>query len=1017
MMDISQILEEQLTDSVEMSKKYGHPRMVRMFEIGGINTRFLRAEGQYLFDAEDMPYLDLCSGGGVFIIGRNHPVVNAALKGVLEQDLPNLTVVNPSILSGLLAKELLEVTGPGYSKVLFSNSGTESTDLALRFARFITRRRRFVYLHGAFHGRTYAASSVCGFEAMREGMEPLMPTCTPIHGGDLGQLRRELSRGDVAAFIFEPVQGMTLDVMDAGYMREAEALCRRYGTVMIADEVQCGLARAGEWFVSTAAGARPDIITLAKGLSGGQMPVSATIMSDEIYAKTFAGFQSGYSYFSTFAENNLAMAAGLATVRVTRDLDAPARGRELGAKFREGVEALAQQYDIIDRVAGQGLMQAVYFRDSGKWALKLQQKLLGAVDSASIAAAVNVDLHTKHQVIVQIPGPGVNAIKILPPAICSDEDVYVFLAGLEETLKSYYETIGPVGSLVGGFAKDVVNRVQQARERLLPADHDALAESPAADPFEDMWPSDDDGSNGVSDHGHDLGIKARVFSDEDTGLFEFEHYQQPIRDHADVVVVGSGPGGAMVAWSLAQQGKEVIVLEAGPPARIDRSSGGPRQILASYFDNSGGQNLSGNASVSARVARCLGGSSVFDTGICLRMPATHAQRWQQEHGLSGFGLEALEVHYAAVEGFLGVESGQANRDGRRNELFRVGAEAIGLHPEVLPRSAPGCSGSGRCHFGCLEGAKRSLDRRGIPEALERGARVYTSVRAERLLLEDGRVSGVVGHVVDPVHGTRGLPVHITAERTILAAGALSSPHILLRSGIQEPAVGANLQAHLGAVLLAQFEDEVLPWQGATVGYGCYDRQHLGISLESLWAAQSLLNTGVPALAGGLGGGFGSLSHMASWCAWTSGEDSVGRVRLLAGGLPRHSFELGEGDIRRLQEGTALLSEMAFAAGATRVLTSLRGESSELPSAAAIEGLRRASLRPSDLNLTARDLFGTCAMGSDPERSVCGPDGAVHGVDNLHVCDASLLPSSPGVDPALTLMAIAHRMGQQLAEAS
>jgi ornithine--oxo-acid transaminase len=289
-----------------------------------------------------------------------------------------------------------------------------------------------------------------------------MPVCTPIRPNDIGALRAELAKQDVAALFIEPVQGMTATVMDAEYMREAETLCKQYGTVFVADEIQTGLGRTGSWFASAGLGVQPGMMTVSKTLSGGQLPVSAVLMTEEVYEGVYSKFKSGPIYFSTFAENNLAMAAGIATLDVLREIDAPNRARELGSMLHKGLIDLASRYDCIDRISGKGLMLAIYFKDSGSLALRLQQELISAADKGAFAAAINCDMFAKQRVIVQIPGPAINAIKILPPVTITDDDVSYFLGALEDTLAGYYKTGGPVITLAGGAVKDALRSVKQA---------------------------------------------------------------------------------------------------------------------------------------------------------------------------------------------------------------------------------------------------------------------------------------------------------------------------------------------------------------------------------------------------------------------------------------------------------------------------------------------------------------------------------------------------------------------------
>ena len=451
MTDYKALIQEHISSASHLSKRHVHPRLLSLFEVGGMNTAFTRGKDVYLFDSQGRRYLDFLAGGGVYFIGRNHPEVNSAMQAVIESDLPNLCVVNASVLGGLLAERLLELAGPHLTKVLYANSGTEATDVAVRFARVATGRRRYLYLEGAFHGRSYAAISMCGFEALRERQEPLMPTCTPIPPNDIAALRRELRRGDVAGFIFEPVQGMTTTVLDPGYLREARTLCDEYGTLMIADEVQTGLGRCGSWFACQAAGVRADMVTVSKTLSGGAVPVSAVMMTENVYESVYSKFTAGPIYFSTFAENNLAMAAGLATLKVLKDIDAPRRSEEIARKLNEGIARLAAHYDVIEKVKGKGLMMSIYFRESQQVGLRIQQKIMNGFDTGSFAAAVNVEMYARQRIVVQIPGPGINAIKILPPIVTTDADIEYFLAAFEDALATLYRSAtGPASTLGRG---------------------------------------------------------------------------------------------------------------------------------------------------------------------------------------------------------------------------------------------------------------------------------------------------------------------------------------------------------------------------------------------------------------------------------------------------------------------------------------------------------------------------------------------------------------------------------------
>lgn len=451
--------EESLHSSVHLAKKNIHPKLSTMLEMGGMGTVFARGQGAYLYNLEGERYLDLLSGGGIHFAGRNVPRVNEALRDIVSDDLANICTVNASVLGGLVGERLKGLIGWSKAKVFFANSGSEATDVALRFVRYATRRRRFLYLKHAFHGRTWGAISVNGWASMKEGMDPLVPTATQIPANDLGVLRRELSRGDVAGFIFEPVQGMSLVDLDPGYLREAERLCKQFGTYMIADEIQTGLGRCGAWFLSREWGINPDIITISKTLSGGQVPVSCCVVNNALYERVFDTFKGAVFYYSTFAENNLAMAASLATLDHLEELDAPRRARELSRLFRDRLAELSDKHDVIDRIAGKGLMIGVYFKDSDTLRMRIQQKVMRTADPASFSAAVNVDMYTKRKVIVQVPGPTLDAIKILPPVCTTEADVDWFATALDETLTSFYKT-SPVVSMGVSGAKSTLRSVR-----------------------------------------------------------------------------------------------------------------------------------------------------------------------------------------------------------------------------------------------------------------------------------------------------------------------------------------------------------------------------------------------------------------------------------------------------------------------------------------------------------------------------------------------------------------------------
>ena len=976
-MTFGDFVEEHLHSSTHLAKRHVHPKLLHMYEIAGMDAVFTRADGAYLWTEDGRRFLDFLSGGGVHFIGRNHPRVRAALHDVVDMDLPNLTIANASVLGGLLAERLISLAGPQFQKVVFANSGAEATEICVRFTRQATGRRRYLYLDGAFHGRTYAAISMCGFDEMKITADPLMPTCTPLPRNDIDTLRRELAYGDVAAFVVEPVQGMTCEVVSAEYLREAQRLCARYGTALVMDEVQTGLGRLGHWFGCHGVGVQPDMLTVSKTLSGGQAPVSAVLLTQDIYDRVYAAFKSGPIYISTFAENNLAMAAGLATLDVLEELDAPNRARELSEQIRAGLQDLADRYDVIDRITGEGLIIGVSFKPSANLALRVQQRMMGVIDPGAFAAAVHIDLH-RRGILVQIPGFNLDMIKILPPVILTDDDVRWFLTAFEEVLAGYRRpTSGPALGLAGGATRHVLRETRTRLQTLKPPT--------VGDP---------------KTNGH---RRVQKFSD----------YDRALALDCDVCVVGSGPAGTVLAHQLAAEGLDVVVIEAGA-AMLQRDRGAEAgETLARWFWDEGMRTTRGNVAVPTLQARCLGGGSVINSGICMRAPDFVFDKWAKQHGVDGVTPEEMNRRYDAVERFMGVRTVQAEVQGRRNDLFRSGGEALGYRVEPLRRNEHNCRGSGQCMTGCPSGAKQSMDRRGIPELLQSGGRVYTSVHVDRLLRHGNRVRGVRGAAVDPVTGRRTHRVRVEAKCTVLAAGALASPQILQRSGHTADPVGRNVRMHPGVVVLGLFDELVEPWHGATQGYHITGFLEEGIKLESVWAMPSVLGMMNPGIGEDYVRSLADYGHVATWTAWVNGEDSVGRVRSLPGGVFNLRYDLGAGDATRMQEGAARLAEMYVAAGARAVLPGMHGLAPRYEPADAADAIRGAKLTPQDFRIVANHVFGSTAMGSDPRRHVVDSSGAVYGLSDVYVCDTGVFPSSPSANPMLTAMALAHRQAETL----
>src|SRR2546428_9132588 len=310
--DLKEIVAARLGENYQLHERHINRTLVAAQRVIGFVKVYAGAEGAYLYDMDDAPYLDFLSGYSVFNIGRNPPAVKKAIRDVLDLDLPNMVQMDCSLLSGLLAEAITKRTPAYLDAVFFCNSGTEAMEGALKFARAATGRQRVISLESAFHGLSLGSLSLMGCESFTEGFGELMAGFeTRIALDDIAALERELAKRDVAAFVIEPVQGKGCKSPKTDFFVRAQELCRRYGTLLISDEVQTGLGRTGKMFGFQHWNLEPDIITLAKTLSGGYLTRRADVTRRDIYQKTFSRMDRRVGHSTTFGRNNLAMGCGI----------------------------------------------------------------------------------------------------------------------------------------------------------------------------------------------------------------------------------------------------------------------------------------------------------------------------------------------------------------------------------------------------------------------------------------------------------------------------------------------------------------------------------------------------------------------------------------------------------------------------------------------------------------------------------------------------------------------------------
>ena len=452
---LADVLREQGPRRYELHAQYLNPQLPRMLRAIGFDKTYVRGEGAYLYDDEGRDYLDMLAGFGVFALGRHHRVVRQAVHDALDAGLADLTQFDAPPLAGALG-EALVARVPHLHRVYFSNSGTEAVEAALKFARYYTKRKRIVYCAHAFHGLTAGSLSVNGGRDFRRGFGPLLPG-TAVPFGDLAALERELGRGDVAGFLVEPVQGKGVAVSPPGYLAAAQRLAHAHGALLIADEVQCGLGRTGEFFAFQHDGVEPDLVATAKALSGGYVPVGATLGREEIFRAVYSSMDRVLVHDSTFGSNAQAMAAGLATLHTLDAEDVVANARSIGNELRERLRELAGRYEMIGDVRGRGLMIGIEFRSPSSLAGRAHFRALQLARKGLFTQTVVHALFHRHRILTQVSGDHIEVIKLIPPLIIGPQEVDRFVTAFDDVMADAHSST----RLTRDFGRMLVSRSVQ----------------------------------------------------------------------------------------------------------------------------------------------------------------------------------------------------------------------------------------------------------------------------------------------------------------------------------------------------------------------------------------------------------------------------------------------------------------------------------------------------------------------------------------------------------------------------
>jgi ornithine--oxo-acid transaminase len=440
----------------ELHARYLNPQLPRMLHTIGFDKVYERAEGAYLWDRDGNRYADFLAGFGVFAAGRNHPVIRKALHDVLDAELADLIQFDTPLLPGLLAEQLL-AKADGMERVYFCNSGTEAVEASLKFARYATGRSRIIYCDHAFHGLTTGSLSVNGSAEFRRGFNPLLPDPS-IALGDLDALERELRQGDVAALIVEPIQGKGVHVAPPGFLAAARQLLHDHGALLICDEVQTGVGRTGKFFAYQHDEVEPDIVTVAKALSGGFVPVGACLAKNWIFEKVYSSMDRVLVHDSTFGSNALAMAAGLASLAVIEDEQLVANAEQTGKLLQDVLQAMVDEYELLLEVRGRGLMVGLEFGKPRSLKLRTGWNMLSKARRGLFAQMVVVALFQKHRVLTQVSGDFMDVIKLIPPLNISEQEVYLFRDAFTDVMQEAHKGSGLMWDFGRTLVKQAVTR-------------------------------------------------------------------------------------------------------------------------------------------------------------------------------------------------------------------------------------------------------------------------------------------------------------------------------------------------------------------------------------------------------------------------------------------------------------------------------------------------------------------------------------------------------------------------------
>jgi choline dehydrogenase-like flavoprotein len=499
----------------------------------------------------------------------------------------------------------------------------------------------------------------------------------------------------------------------------------------------------------------------------------------------------------------------------------------------------------------------------------------------------------------------------------------------------------------------------------------------------------------------------------------FKDVSGNVKVDADAVVVGTGAGGAAAAHRLQKAGKSVVLIEEGSYVQPEEFSTDSLTAMRQLYRDNGIRSMVGTMIIPTMQARCVGGTTVINSAICFRLPDDVLDEWVEEEKLEGLTPEGLKPLFDEVYDFTSISAEPDDVQGMHNLLMRKGCENIGWKGEPIERNSRGCVGCGTCMSGCVEGAKMSTDRCYVPAFLELGGELYTDCRIEKIMVENKKAVGVKGTFIEPGSlKPSEKTLEVRAKAVVIACGAIGTPVLLKKNGLANSSglVGRNLCNHIATGMIGVFEEDVYSWKGPQEGYTCVEFRKDGFMIEVAWAP--------PDVIGGIRlPGFGirhkdlmaRLKHMLLWGAMIRAKTTGRVIAPKKGWSPTILYNTSKRDGRLMQVAMKAVADLHFAAGAEFILPGVYKVPSEIHDPKKTQAIMDANLGPTDFSPIGNHPNGTCRMSEDKKRGVVNSYGETHDVKNLYIADASIFPNSPGVNPQVTIMALALHVADHIKE--